>query len=697
MMTKSTLSFAAVVGTILWFTLWTSASCLSEPLPSKKMRIMLDAEYFRDASQDNTSERALEAFIKLVLERGALSEVFTDDEALAASCVPAVSKCEPDAIVTVAVLERNDEARIFARLQLSSGQDQRRVKDPDGITVPMSKLPSGLATLVEQITSSISPPLTVPAIVDISCLSGSTQAEKDLGRALQRALAGWLKRSDALTPTQQADEQGTCAKPSLESRPSPKTETTDDLTHAWLRTEVAVSGDQYRVQVSVWRTASENPVTLPPITIRAPDLADGPDATIVRKVGGTLRGLLSQNWSTVQDAINSPPPERLECARMALETDPVDYDTAFACFELALWDDDNFEPAALDYANSLAMRSRYEPALEVLRIAQYKNVSVAIDLALAKILLRSGDTVGALREYERSRAKSPSSEESFLGIIQAHFMADDLPAARKAAADAIKAFPDSAEPILMAAQIEEAQRNYGEAKALYREGLSLRDNEKIKASLSALNVRLAGEIRDDGAAKWRKQIALLDEALSEEPNLVAHYRRAYAFTELAALERGEQAMYRRTLDFQEAAQGYRNAARLSPGGSRDVLGSYPWLMPNLIEAEIMAGEFDRAKQTANDFFRITAKGSEAQTATGIQSLRSITALLAALAEILSGGSAEKEIYLADVMLIDVPFSRLNWKFDAMKVFLHDFGELHPDRASTQRTALALIQKAEQQH
>jgi len=665
-----------------------------------RMHVVLNTVYFNETTQDNEGEKVIEGFLKLALERTFPVDVYTGGELSAVCTTKGDKKCQPDAWVTATVMESKEEVRLYARSILASGKNQPRGRGPVGAIVARSQLPSGLAKLVEQIVAAIDPHPAFSGTLDMNCLETPTPAAKNIARQLRSAVAVRLRSSRNIAPSFGSDEAQTCVTPRFDLAENAKAGQFGEAGRAWLRTAVTVSGDQYKIALTLWRDSAATPYHLPVITSDAKHLSDDPSSPIARKISVLLRGLLGRYPMVIQNAQQSNSQSlSLENARGALIENSADYDTAFACFELALWDNEDAEATTLDYAKALASRSEFKTAQDILGRARDRHESAALDLAYAQTLSRGGDTAGALKIYARMQEHNLSPEEVAEGIVRAHSVAGEWEAARRAVNEGMAAFPRSIPLILLAGQIEEAQSNPQAAIAAYQRGLSLPTsaNQAVKSSLAALYVRMAAAIRDRDAAGWQQRITLLTMSLGLEPTTVAYYRRAYSASMLNLMSSDDSADARtqRTLNFMDIANDYRQAVNLS--GSNP-LGQYPWATPNLIEAEIISGQFKLARKDAREFLPKLTNGAKSQTPVSLQNLRAVTALLSAVAAILDGGrqDAEKELYLQEFTPSDGSPGQLQWSFDSTLKFLDDFGKSHPELIERQQYASDLINTFENQ-
>ena len=349
----------------------------------------------------------------------------------------------------------------------------------------------------------------------------------------------------------------------------------------------------------------------------------------------------------------------LDRAKEHLTSTPPNYDAAEILLELAKSKAPRAHQSYLLLAKSLADRGRYEDAAATLRsglneVSEPKKIYIA----LAENFVRAENLAAARQAYEDGLSeKVLAEEEALLGIartyLEARGPAGSPEKAMEYALAAAAKNPSSPEGYFLAGQIVEAGDKFEQAEKYYQEARQISPaSPEIASRLSRLYERRFAKERAEG--RPGSAIRYLTKSIDLSPSVGKYFDRAQAF--LA------------TKDYASTSADYQAALQIARRDNM-VLAQFPWLMPNLVEALILEGKFQQAKQVARELFATLGGDSAIRSSTDPRDVRLITAFLSAAAEILDTGRAEKDVYLLENVALGMERPRLPWLFEDMLHYL----------------------------
>jgi Tfp pilus assembly protein PilF len=156
---------------------------------------------------------------------------------------------------------------------------------------------------------------------------------------------------------------------------------------------------------------------------------------------------------------------------------------------------------------------------------------------LGVALLEQFRFADAVEAFKRALAKDPSLLPARVNLAIAHLYVPDLPAAKQAAEEALKAAPDAPQPNYLLALIARSEGRAEDALPYVRKVLE-KDPRDLGANVTLGQVYLQMRQYDEAAAAFRTAIA------AEPYNVSAAYNLGVALTRAGKREEGQEAMAR---------------------------------------------------------------------------------------------------------------------------------------------------------
>jgi tetratricopeptide (TPR) repeat protein len=654
--------------------------------------VLGDIEYTRDGRVDDEGRAAVEAYLEFFLWR--LQDGKHDRpqpiRAYLRQCSAGNQpkepdrSCSPDYSIQLKLAEREGEVQISGAVARKAGPSTR-TSNLDSIRVKLGDLTEGLSRVAKDINAIIAAATASTARVHvvIACFGSG-----DGPRIRPRSSAGRTAAADSMVSTF-ADRLPKELEALMRGLPRMSVSSNTDARadcgsleglRATARTVPAeavlggrvFSDDKSGLMVLPYMLVSgaNNKVALPVISVPRggrPDVTAkaGIDATSYRLVADGLAAVAgalvgSSRRGAFAKAINDGNEVTfyLDRAREHLSSSPPNYDAAEILLELAKSKAPRGHQSYLLLASSLTDRTRYKAATATLR-SGLKEASERRDLyiALAESLVREQDLPAARQVYEEALSEKALAEEALLGIART-YLAEPPPArspekAVQYALQAARQNPSSPEGHFLAGQIFEDEGKFEQAEKHYQDALKISPaSAEIALTLSRLyERRVVSELRE---GRSDSAIRYLTKSIDLSPSVSKYFDRAFFHLDAK--------------DYANASADYQ-AALLLARHDNMVLGQFPWLMPNLVEALILEGKFQPAKQVARELFMALGGDAEIRQSINPKEVRLVTAFLNAAAEILDTGSADKEVYLLENAALGMERKRLTWMFDDMLHYL----------------------------
>jgi tetratricopeptide (TPR) repeat protein len=714
-------------------TLWVaSLVALIAPLPRAHAAsiVLGDVEYTREGRVDDEGRSAIEAYLEFFLSRLPHRPQDPKPRRIAQylrECASGVQPKEsdgscafPDFYIQLQIAERQGEAQISGAVAQKIESKNMRTYNLESIRVKMRDLTEGLSRIAKNINRIIAAPTasTEQIHVVIACFGSPfdspdvlparpksssrrrpvpTSTVSAYADRLPRALEAFMRDPPRMSVSINTDARAECG--SLEGllaiAQTAKADAvlsgrifTDDQSGLIVLPYIFIPGASKKVAlpvISVPRganTAAFVPVGQEPDVVANPvissklrDVDTASYLLVAYKLGAATDVLIgSSKRAEFVNAINDGREVSfyLDRAKEHLSSSPPNYESADALLELAKSKAPRNQQTYLMLALSLIDRSRHKEAVTTLRLG-LKEVSEvserkALYIALAENLVRAEDLRGARGVYEEALSEGVLAEEALLGIARTYLLASppdrSLQKAMEYALVAAERNPSSPGGYFLAGQITEDGNNFEQAEKYYQDARRISpESQEILSRLSSLYehwvTKELGARRPDST---ESAIRYLTKSIDVSPSVRKYYDRAQVY--LDPIRTSDD----RAQDYANASADYQVALQIARR-DKNVLAQFPWLMPNLVEALILEGKFQHAKELARELFAILGSDSAIRPSTDAKEIRLIAAFLNAAAEILDTGSAEKELYLLENTALGMEHTRLSWSFDDMLSYL----------------------------